>query len=255
MPNLRELSLFGFSLFSPMDLSGSPFKLKSLLISPPTDIHIAKFISSQPTIVDLNITSFTLTRQCVNIDHFIDPTMLPDLHTITGCPGLIASLAPGRPLTNVIIRPCHVHDSNKADIIKYIASLDHTTAPIQSLHFDSDDRPEFSGWDFIECLKATGIPLSLVCLTVKANLLDFATQQAKNPSYLTEIAQVLQGFACLQYFEVEEAVQGLIQEQPSAHEVIDMVFAVIERQANLKDLWRQNCPSLTSVKLFDKTIF
>jgi hypothetical protein len=54
---------------------------------------------------------------------------------------------------------------------------------------------------------------------------------------------------------VEEAEHGLIEEQPSSREVIDMVFAVLERQTDLSALWKGSCPTLTTLKLFDKTIF
>ncbi|CEL52783.1 hypothetical protein RSOLAG1IB_11127 [Rhizoctonia solani AG-1 IB] len=255
MPNLRDLSLFGFSTFGSLNLSDCPFKLRSLLVTPPTDSNIAGLIRNQPTIVDLNLAAFTLSHQCVNTDYFLDSKMLPELRTITGCPKTIATLAPGRPVTHVIMRTCSVHNNYKADIDRSVVSLDRTSAPIQILHFDFDKYPEINAWDFVGVLKTTKAPLSLERLTIRVTLLDFATQQAKNPNYITELAQLLQGFTCLRYFEVEEAEHGLIEEQPSSREVIDMVFAVLERQTDLSALWKGSCPTLTTLKLFDKTIF
>ncbi|CAE6538440.1 unnamed protein product [Rhizoctonia solani] len=254
MQNLQELSLFGFSLFNPIDLSNCPFKLKYLLITPPTNEFIARLIRNQPTIVELNVTSFTLGHLCVNTDHFLGPEVLPNLSTVTGCPRLIGVLAPGRPIAHVLIQICGLHTLNKADILSDIASLDRSTTPIKSLYVDLDGHPEISGWNFVEHLRATKVPSSLVCLTIKANLLDFATHQAKDPSYLYWIAQLLRGFTSLRYFEVEEAIQGVIEERPAAHEIIDMMFAVLERQIDMGALWRQNCPSLVSVKFFERDI-
>ncbi|CUA71998.1 hypothetical protein RSOLAG22IIIB_04857 [Rhizoctonia solani] len=254
MPNLRALSLFGFSLFDPMDLFDCPFKLDYLLITPPTTEHIAKFIRNQPTIVELNLASFTISDQCVDANHFLDPKLLPNLRTITACPNLIRTLAPGRPIEHVFLQICTIHAIRKVDIVADIISLDQTTTPIKSLYVDLDGHHEVSDWGFIELLKTTKVPLSLVRLTIKADLLAFATQQAKHSDYLASIAQLLQGFTSLQYFEVEEAIQGVIEEQPAAYEVISMVFAVLERQIDIATLWKQNCPSLVSVKFFDRDI-
>ncbi|KAJ1305407.1 hypothetical protein OPQ81_000419 [Rhizoctonia solani] len=255
MPNLQELSLFGLSLFNQINLSNCPFKLKYLLITPPTNEHVARLICNQPTIVELNLASFTFSHTCVNADHFLGPGLLPHLNTLTACPKLVGFLAPGRPVEHVFIQICSAHLLNEVDILADIASLDQTTTPIKSLYVDLDGHSKFSGWNFIEHLKSTKVPSCLVCLTIKANLLDFARQQANNPSYLNRIAQLLQGFASLRHFEVEEAIQGVIEEQPAAHDIIDMMFAVLERQIDIGALWRQNCPSLTSVKLFDRSIF
>ncbi|KAH7338014.1 hypothetical protein B0J17DRAFT_660413 [Rhizoctonia solani] len=254
MPNLQDLSLFGFSLFDPIDLSNCPFKLKYLLITPPTTKYTARFIRNQPTIVELNLASFTLGHQCVDTNHFLDPGILPRLNTLTACPKAIGVLAPGRPIEHVFMQVCSVDALNKASILAVIASLDQTTTPVRSLSVDLDGHPEVNGWNFVELLKSTKLPSGLVCLTIKANLLEFALQQAKDPNYLNSIAQLFQGFTSLKHFEVEEVFQGMIEEQPAAHEVIDMMFAVLERQTDVGALWKQNCPSLISLKLFDRNV-
>ncbi|CAE6450521.1 unnamed protein product [Rhizoctonia solani] len=253
MPNLQDLSLFGLSLFNPIDLSDCPFKLKSLLITPPTTQFTARLIRNQPTIVELNLASFTLGHQCVDTNHFIGPGILPNLNTLTACPKAIKFLAPGRPIEHVFMQVCSVDALNTASILATLTSLDQTSTPVKSLWADLDGHPEVNGWNLIELLKSTNLPSNLVCLTIKANLLDFALQQAKDPSYLSSVAQLLQGFTFLKYFEVEEAIQGVI-EQPAAHEVIDMMFAVLEQQTDIGALWRQNCPNLISVKLFDRNV-
>ncbi|CAE7072792.1 unnamed protein product [Rhizoctonia solani] len=254
MPNLQALSLFGFSLFDSIDFSECPFKLNYLLVTPPTTEHIAKLIRNQPTITELNLATFTISDQCVDANHFLDPQVLPNLRTITACPKLIKTLAPGRPIEHVSLQMCTIHALRKVDIIADIASLDQTTKPIKGLYVDLDVHHAVSSWHFIELLKTTKIPPSLVRLTIKANLLAFATQQATHPDHINFIAQLLQGFTSLRYFEVEEAIEGVIEEQPAAHEVINMMFAVLERQTDIILPWKQNCPSLISVKFFDRDI-
>ncbi|CAE6510936.1 unnamed protein product [Rhizoctonia solani] len=254
MPNLQALSLFGFSLFDPIDLSNCPFKLNYLLITPPMTERISKLIRNQPTIVELNLASFTISDQCVDPNHFLDRNVLPNLRTISACPKLIRTLAPGRPIEHVFLQICTIHAMRRVDIITDIASLDQTATPIRSLYVDLDGHNEVTGWSFIELLKTTKVPSSLERLTIKANLLAFATQQAKHSGYFSSIAQLLRGFTCLRHFEVEEAIQGVIEEQPAAHEVINMMFAVLERQIDIGALWRQNCPSLISVKLFERDV-
>ncbi|CAE6510453.1 unnamed protein product [Rhizoctonia solani] len=254
MPNLQALSLFGFSLFDPIDLSDCPFKLNYLLITPPTTELIAKWIRNQPTIVELNLATFTISDRCIDANHFLDPKVLPNLRIITTCPKLLRTLAPGRPIEHVSLQTCTIHARRGVDIVADIAYLDRTTTPIKSLYVDLDGHNEVSGWNFIELLKTTEVPSGLVCLTIKASLLAFATQQANHPDYFSSIAQLLQGFPSLRHFEVEEAIQGMLAEQPAAHDVSDMVFAVLERQIDIVALWKQYCPSLLSVKFFDRDI-
>ncbi|CAE6416017.1 unnamed protein product [Rhizoctonia solani] len=248
MPNLQGLSLFGLSLFDPIDFSDCSFKLKSLLITPPVTKFTAILIRSQPTIVELKIAPLKPGGQCIDADHLIGPGIFPNLKTLTACTKAIRVLAPGRPIEHVVMQMCSKDDLNTASILATLASLDQTSTPVKSLWADLDGHPEVNGWNLIELLKSTELPSSLVRLTIKANLMV-----AKDPNHLGCVTRSLQGFTALKYFEVEETTQGVI-EHPDIHEMFDTMFSALGEMIDMDALWRDSCPNLISVKLFDKNV-
>jgi hypothetical protein len=190
MTNLRDLSLLGYYITGALSQLHAPFQLDSISLSSFESPSIVDFLHQQSP-----VTRLELNEQLGGFPRQISSSwLLPKLSTLVSCETELAALAPGRPITCAVMRPCTTpgHAVFEETPQRLISALERTTEPITQLDLD------FRGWEghadrwkFVRDLGSTGITSASENLKITDNMIV-----SYQLSYLHAIVYLLRSELC-----------------------------------------------------------
>ncbi|KAF8598628.1 hypothetical protein BDV93DRAFT_526638, partial [Ceratobasidium sp. AG-I] len=246
LPNLDILMLaYGKGLSSVFDGLEVPFQLKTLAIVHFRGAAFVRFLQNQKSIESLRIRTLRhggLERTNLLddsgwgwdtgyydpdpagapdsvIEAAADPAFLPNLSFLATEPLKCTGLAPGRPITHVVIMQNVDSPSLRDDRYRDLAlALGRTSVPLEYLEFTPQfTKPrELTSWDFLDLVCETDVPNWLRALVLHDNEGNLVGYAMRHP-FLQHKARLLgEKFKVLERFEVPRRydTMGLISKQP-----------------------------------------